>query len=167
MDVSTLVTAKSLHVGTAGPLLLAAWTGESPAVADIKQGTAALLSAAKGIGEGKAGFVALIRDNMPLPAEDARKAIAAEMAKTLPYVVAGVTIIPQAGFRGAAARALVSTLQLIVRVGHPERVVATSREAAGFLFGELAKAHSPPPGAGLSPAALQQAIDTFSKQAWG
>ncbi len=160
MDLATLVTSRSLHVAAAPPLLLAAWTGQTPNASDFRQGLAAEVAAAKQIG--RAATVVLVHETTPLPDDELRKLIATELRTLTPYLVAGVTVVPQQGFKGAAARALVSTLQLIVRPGYPERVVSSYAEAAGFLFVELSKHH-----AGLTPVALQAAIEAFAKQAWG
>lgn len=145
-----LVSTQAMLLGAAEPLLLLGWTGAPPTTLDAKRASAAHLPVAKAVGERKAAMVVLIPPGMPLPDPTTRDALASEIIKILPYLAAGVSIASERGLRGVAVRAAISTMQLVTRVGHPERVVATIPEAAAFLHAELRKRGSTPSLAELS-----------------
>lgn len=154
-----LVTSPSMHIAAAPPLLLHAWTGVAPSIAEVKAAMAKQVEAVKGFRQQRAALVVLIHPSTPLPSEDLRETLKAEMQKLLPHLLLGVTLIPSAGFRAAAMRAVVTTLQLVVRPGHKEKVVAGPDEAAAFLCRELDDPE-------LSITSLQTTITQFAEGAW-
>ena len=119
----------------AGNVLLAVWTGSPPRAEDVRTCGAAMLQRAKALG--RCALLVRIAPSMALPDEATRESIQVTVRKLDPYLVCGATVIPQEGIAGTAMRAVVSTLQLLSRPKHPEKIFATSKQAAVFLCGEL------------------------------
>jgi hypothetical protein len=156
----TLASRPSLVVGVLGCILLTIWTGEAPRLEDVRACSAALLQRAKSLG--RCGMVVAVHPTMPLPEEPIRAAIQAEVRKLDPYLVCGATVISRDGLAGTAMRAVTSTLQLLSRPRHPEKIVASGAEAARFLHGELTR------HLGSAPSAddITAAYDEITMQAW-
>ena len=126
----------SLLIGVVDSLLAAAWTGRDPSAAEVATALEVCANAAMG---GRWGLLVCAPANCPLPSEAVRATIEKGMKKLDPYIVVGATVIERGGFLGSAMRALVSTLQLLVRPQHPERTFASCEPAAAYLHAELTK----------------------------
>lgn len=156
----TLAARPSLVVGAADCVLLAVWTGAAPRAEDVRSCAAAMLQRAKSLG--RCGLVVAVHPMMPLPDEPIREVIQTEVRKLDAYLVCGATVIARDGLVGTAQRAITSTLQLLARPKHPEKVVASGAEAARFVHGELARLRGEAPSAGD----INAAYDEITALAW-
>jgi len=159
-ELRILTRRPSLIVGVAGPVLLGAWTGVPPTPDDVVACLAPLIREASK--SGRYGLVVAVHPAASLPDEHVRAAIAQEMRKLDPHLACGATVIARGGFSGAAARAVASTLQLLVRTGHPEKIVSTGLEAARFVAGELAGDQA----GRISVEEIAAAYDELTRDAW-
>ncbi len=124
-------------------IVVAAWT----AIPIDELMAASLLRAGQREAErqGKIAILVVLPPDSPMPTDAVRKRIQEDMRRMDPFVVCGATVIDKAGFRGSALRAVVSTMQLIARPTHPEKVFASAEEAVHFIRGELQRAGFDPP----------------------
>lgn len=155
-----LISRPSMVVGALETVLFAVWTGISARAEDVRACNAVTLQRARALK--RCALVVAIHPSMPLPGEDVRSIIQEEARKLDPYLVCGVTVITSEGLVGTAMRALVSTLQLLSRPRHPEKVMASGALAVAYVHRELAREH---PGAPTE-AALAQAYDAITRDTW-
>ncbi|MBK8255788.1 MAG: hypothetical protein IPK82_24370 [Polyangiaceae bacterium] len=135
---------------------------ESPPVADdVRACAQAMLQKAKSLG--KCALIVVVSPLMPLPDHDARAVIQAEVQKLDPYVICGATVISDPGLAGSAKRAVVSTMQLITRPRHREKIVGTSMDAGRFVASELLRVDPSSP----TTTAIAAMVDRATKSAWG
>ena len=95
--------------------------------------------------QGKVALLVALSHGAPMPSDTVRNTIQVEMRKLDPFLICGATVIDKAGFRASALRAVVSTMQLISRPKHPEKVFASAAEAVHFIRAELQLAGVEPP----------------------
>lgn len=130
-SLRVLVSRPSILVVTADPVIYSVWTG---AVIRTEDATAALATAvAHARAQRQCGMVVAMHPDMPLPDADIREVLQLEMRKMDPYIVGGATVLTRDGLRGTAMRAVISTMQLLSRPTHPEKIVSSPKEAAVFL----------------------------------
>jgi hypothetical protein len=158
--LQTLAARPSMVVGMLDCILFAVWTGEAPRAEDVRACSAAMLQRAKSLG--RCGQIVAIHPSMPLPGEAIREAIQTEVRKIDPYLVCGATVISRDGLAGTAMRAVTSTLQLLSRPKHPEKIFASGAEAARFVHGELARQVEGTPDA----ASIAAAYEEITSHAW-
>lgn len=161
LAVRILVTRPSLVVAAADPVLFGVWTGQPARPADITAALSVAVSHARTL-KHCAIFVATHPDQ-PLPDAAVREIIQTEMRKLDPYLACGATVLTRDGFIGTAMRAVVSTLQLLSRPTHPEKIFGTPREAAAFIHGVLAPRMDSAP----STSDIMAAYDEATRKAWG
>lgn len=129
----------SLVLANLGPLYYAFWTGTMPVAEEATGAIRGLVEVAKR-SDTKFALFAGVPNKMPLPDDELRAVLTAEMSKLNPYLFVGATLVEREGFAGSAVRAVVSTIQLLSRADHPERVFATGEAAARYLGRELERA---------------------------
>ncbi len=132
----TLVTRPCLVIAVADPILFGVWTGVQPRPEDVTAVMSSALSYARSVKQ--CAMLIGIPPAQPLPTSEVRDAIQTEMRKLDPYMICGATVLTRDGFLGTAMRAVVSTLQLLSRPTHPEKIFGSSREASLFLHETLA-----------------------------
>lgn len=160
MRYQTAVVRPSIVAGTLGCMLVSAWRGVTPRAEDMRACSAVLLQRAKALG--RCGLLVVIHPDMPLPDDQVRQTILEEVRKLDPYILCGATIISRGGLAGTALRAVVSTLQLLTRTKHPERIFAAIPEAARFLHSELSSKVEQSP----SVEEIVAAYGELTTQAW-
>ncbi len=160
MPARILHRTKSLVVASAKPLLVAAWTGAAVETGDVSACLVSLLAEAKRIE--RAVFLVIVHPSTPLPSDDTRATIQAEIRRLYPHLVAGATVINRSGFVGSAQRAVVSTMQLVSRTPHPEKTVSSAKEAGTFLATELARANGLP----LKVEDVVETFDQLTREVW-
>jgi hypothetical protein len=116
-------------------------------------------------GLGRCATIVVIHPDTPLPSAEVRGAVQVEMRKLDPFVVCGATVLGRDDLTGTALRAVASTLQLLNRPTHPERIVGTGQEAVAFVHGLLAKHGKPGEGA-PSQDELLVAYEQVIRQVW-
>lgn len=161
LAVRILTSRPSLVLAAADPLLFGLWTSQQARPADVTAVLSAAVSHARTLKH--CAIVVATHPETPLPDAAVRETIQTEMRKLDPYLVCGATVLTRDGFIGTAMRAVVSTLQLLSRPTHPEKIFGTSREAAAFLHGVLVQRMSSAP----STADIVAAYDEATRKAWG
>lgn len=159
IEYRLLARRPSLVVGAVGPVLLVAWTGVAPREDDVLACLPPLLREARAA---RCGMIVAIHPGMPLPSDAVRKLIQEEVRKLDPLLVAGATVIERGGFGGAAARAVASTMQLVSRPSHPEKIVSSGVEAARFVTTELEK-HG---AATVAADTIARSYEAITREAW-
>lgn len=156
----TIASRPSLTVFLAEPILFGVWSAVASRQEDLVACMASALPQAKALK--RCALIVAFHRSTPLPGADVRAVVQAEMKKMDPYLVCGATVLSQEGLAGTAMRAVTSTLQLLSRPTHPEKIVASGKEAAVFVHGVLAKLHPPAPSIEEILAAYEQ----VTKQTW-
>ncbi len=141
-----LADTTGLLVGALPGVLFTIW---KPVVATGAHVTAAVDAVVAHVGQaeqgrGKWAVLVGISAHVPLPGEDVREAVQREMRRLDPYLFCGATVIERAGLGGVAQRSVVSTLQLLTRPKHPEKVFADCDQAAEFIAEEAKRRELPP-----------------------
>lgn len=157
----SLLARHSLVVGYAANVIVAVWTGKPPLSEDVRACAQAMLQKAKAMG--KCALIVVVSPLMPLPDHDTRVVIQTEVQKLDPYLICGATIISDPGLAGAAKRAVVSTMQLITRPRHREKIVGTSMDAGRFVSAELLRVDPSSP----TTTAIAAMVDRATKSTWG
>lgn len=157
----TLSTHPSMVVGTVQNVLVVVWRPTAPRVADLQAGGVVLLQRARQLG--RCGLLVVTHPDQSIPDDAVRRAVRDEARRLDPHLVCGATVITKEGLAGTATRAITSTLQLLARPTHPEKIVASSREAASFLVAELTRAGEKAPTADM----ILEACDKLTGEAWG
>lgn len=157
LEARVLVARPPLVIAADGPVVFVLWTGVAPEVADVRASLPALLDHVRRSKTG-AGLVVGMHPSTPVPSKEVREAIQTEMAKLDPLLLCVATVVSKEGFAGSAMRAMLSTLQLLVRPKHPVKVFATAFEAASFVSLELRRA-----GIEVSAREIQDAHERLSK----
>lgn len=157
----TLSTHPSMVVGTVQNVLVVVWRATAPRVADLQAGSAILLQRAKQLG--RCALLVVTHPDQSIPDDAVRRTVRDTVKKLDPHLVCGATVITKEGLAGTATRAVTSTLQLLTRPSHPEKIVASSREAASFLVAELTRAGEKAPTADM----VLEACDKLTGEAWG
>lgn len=152
---------KSLVLANLGPLYYAFWTGVLPIEEDVTQAIRGLIETAKARGS-KIALFAGVPNRMPVPTEEIRTVITTEMSKLNPHLLVGATLVEREGFAGSAVRAVVSTMQLLSRADHPERVFATGQAASKYLARELERAGIKEP----TEAEIAEGWKTLAAEVW-
>ncbi len=155
-----IVTRPSLSVFFAEPVLLGVWAGKAPRPEDVSACMASAFQQAKAAK--RCAMIVAIHPDMPLPDSKVREVVQAEMKKLDPYLICGATVLGHGGLLGTAMRAVTSTLQLLTRPSHPERIVGSGREAAAFVHSVLVKQ-------GGSAPAMEEILTTYeqaTRQVW-
>jgi hypothetical protein len=80
-----------------------------------------------------------------LPEGGARRAIERAIRQIEPYLTGAVNILPATGFQGAALRAALTGIALVVRNPYPIAFVSTAREAAAFVTAHWPAEERPAP----------------------
>lgn len=155
-----LLVRPSLLVGAAGPIVVGVWRAVAPRAEDVRAVVVPMLQHVKS--RKQAAIMAVTHPTVPSPDTETRRAIVHEMRKLDPHLLCGATVVTRDGFAGTALRAVVSTLQLLAAPKHPEKVFATTAEAARFVHGVLAKHLADAPSA----AEIAAACDELTRQAW-
>ncbi|MEZ4309743.1 MAG: hypothetical protein R3F14_17035 [Polyangiaceae bacterium] len=150
----------SLVIASHGPVLFGVWTGIEPRADDLRHGTAILLQRARA--RGGAALIVGLPPGMPLPNPEIRTILIAELSKLGAHTHCGATVIPGEGFARSALRAAVSTLQLLVRVRHPEKIFSTAKEAAQFVHTHLVRLQKEAPPADD----LASTFEELTRQYW-
>lgn len=132
-----IVTRPSLSIFYAEPVLYGVWARSAPRPEDVSACMSSAFQQAKAAK--RCALIVAIHPDMPLPDASVRDVVTAEMKRLDPYIVCGATVLGREGFLGTAMRAMTSTLQLLSRPSHPEKIVGSGREAAAFVHGILAK----------------------------
>jgi hypothetical protein len=132
-----LALRPSIALGVIGNIVLGSWTRVCATVDDVQIAVAAARAEAEA--QQRIGHVIVVHADTPLPDEKVRAAIQREMQRLDPRIVCGATVITREGFAGSAMRAVSSTLQLLSRPTHPEKIVATAREGIEFVRAGLAR----------------------------
>lgn len=156
----TLSTHPGMVVGTIRNILVFVWKGTAPRVADVQAASAVLVARARQLG--KCGLLAVVHPDQPVPDDAVRRAVRDEVRKLDPHVVCGATVITKDGLAGAAMRAVTSTLQLLARPSHPERIASSAREAAAFLVEEMTRAGEKVPPAEV----IVEGYEKLTREAW-
>lgn len=123
-------------VAAADPVIFGVWTSAALRAEDASAALASAVAHARGLRQ--AGIVVAMHPDMALPDTAVRDIIQLEMRKMDPYLAVGVTILTRDGLRGTAMRAVISTVQLLSRPTHPEKIVASPRDGILFLQKTLA-----------------------------
>ena len=97
------------------------------------------------------GMLIVLRAGLPPPGPREREHILANMSHFGPGLRAMVTVVEGEGFGTAAVRAVLSGLQMVLRVPFPMRTVRSLDEASVWLSGQF-------PGAWSTPDALACAV---------
>lgn len=158
--VRILVTRPCLVLAVADPVLFGVWSGVQARPEDVTSVMSSALTYARSSKQ-CALFIATHPDQ-PLPTAEVREVIQTEMRKLDPYLLCGATVLMRDGFLGTAMRAVVSTLQLLSRPTHPEKIFATGADAAAFLHGILAQRLDKAP----STEAITAAYDEVTRKVW-
>lgn len=155
-----IVTRPSLSIFFAEPVLFGVWARTAPRVADVSACMASAFQQAKAAK--RCAMIVAVHPETPLPDSSVRDVVQAEMKRLDPYLICGATVLGHGGLLGTAMRAVTSTLQLLARPSHPERIVGSGREAAAFLHGILVKQ------GGTAPA-MDEILATYeqvTRQVW-
>lgn len=152
---------KSLVLANLGAVYYAFWTGELPVAEEATESIRGLVETAKASGN-KIALFAGLPHRMPLPDDDLRAVVTAEMSKLNPHLLVGATLVQREGFAGSAVRAVVSTMQLLSRADHPERVFATGEAASKYLARELERAGIKEP----TEAEIAEGWKTLAAEVW-
>ena len=155
-----LVSRPSILVAAADPVIFGVWTGETARAEDVNAGLAAAVTHARALRQ--CVLLVAMHPDMPLPDTAQREIIQLEMRKMDPYLVGGATVLTRDGLRGTAIRAVISTVQLLSRPTHPEKIVATPREAAIFLQKAMSAKLDKPP----STEEILSAYEEATRRAW-
>lgn len=155
-----LVTRPSLVLAVADSVLFAVWTKVAGRPEDLLACLPLALQQAKALKQ--CGLVVALHPEQPLPDGPFRDVIKTEMRKLDPYLLCGATVLLRGGLLGTAMRAVVSTLQLLSRTTHPERIVASGAEAARFVHDVLVRQLDKAP----SEKAIAEGYEELTKRVW-
>jgi len=149
-----LVTRPSLSIFYAEPLFFGVWARSAPRPEDVSACFSSTFQQAKAAK--RSALIVAVHPDMPLPDASVRDVVTTEMRRLDPYIICGATVLGRDGFLGTAMRAVTSTLQLLTRPSHPEKIVGSGREAAAFVHGILAKQGGSAPSFDEIAAAYEQ-----------
>jgi hypothetical protein len=114
-------------------------SAEDPSRAIIERGTHALQQTAKRYTEGL-GLMVIVPEDAPPPSSDARAAIR-DSYKALSSILRGLVIVLEGeGFVVATKRSVMTVINLATPLPYPNKVVASTDEAATILIGNLGPA---------------------------
>ena len=160
--VVTLLARPSIVIGALDRVVFGLWLPVPSKIDDAREAVRASVDYLKSSAKQDAGFIVAIHAKTAMPDEDLRAMIQREMPRLDPHVCCGATILARDGFAGAAVRAILSTMQLVTRPSHPEKVVASGDEAARYVAGERAKRGASSP----SERAIADAFRVLAAEHW-
>ncbi|HWL86011.1 MAG TPA: hypothetical protein VNO21_09425 [Polyangiaceae bacterium] len=130
MRLRLVTKSPGFSLGVAGPLLIVWWDALPTAGQAHKAGEAL---AALGRAENRVLVVVILGAGVPPPDADVRKIVAAQVSHLAGRIAGIANVVEGEGFRGAAARAMLTGMALVMRPAYPHKTVATVEDAAVFL----------------------------------
>ena len=122
-----------LSVGQWRSLMVFYWLGPAPDADVVKPAMDAAEQALKALGPQKGARLVVLAPDTPMPDERARISLSREVPRLEKYLHTSATVHGADGFKGAAIRAAISTMQLIARPKLQDKIFGTVDEAARWL----------------------------------